>query len=235
MKLRVLAALFAALLPAMAYAQSGTSMSDQSLYNGLPDNTNQAILPSNVRNVVASKASTFPVTSSAAAGTSCTSGATSLASSFNVITSGTGYVVATTGYTEVWNETGAPIYVCPPTTSAAFSTLSAGTPVSLDAGSSVRVSMTTSTQGYVLFQNGVPQNAANTTAINSLGVVQGPIVLLRTSPLPTGTPGAGVGWIALTKGTNAGTCKLVALAGLSSTATTILDNIGGGGLSQGGC
>ena len=78
-------------------------------------------------------------------------------------------------------------------------------------------------------------NAANATALNQFGVSQGPLALLKMSPLPTGAPGAGVGWIALTKGTNAGTCKLVAYAGLSSTATTILDNIGGGGLTQGGC
>jgi len=78
-------------------------------------------------------------------------------------------------------------------------------------------------------------NAAYATALNQLDVSQGPLALIKLSPLPPGSPGAGVGWIALTKGTNAGTCKLVALAGLSSTAVTILDNIGGGGLSQGGC
>lgn len=78
-------------------------------------------------------------------------------------------------------------------------------------------------------------NVAFTTAINPLGATQGPLTVIKLAPLPPGSPGAGVGWIALTKGTNAGTCKLVALAGLSATPVTIVDNIGGGGLSQGGC
>lgn len=45
----------------------------------------------------------------------------------------------------------------------------------------------------------------------------------------TGTaPGAGFAKIEWVAGTNAGTCKLIAYAGTSTTPTTIVDNVGGG-------
>jgi len=77
-------------------------------------------------------------------------------------------------------------------------------------------------------------NAAFTASINQYGVVQGPLTFVKMQPTTGVAPGAGLVQIIATKGTNAGTCKLVALAGTSGTATTILDNIGGS-FGVGGC
>jgi len=150
MRLRLLTTFLAAalLLPVASYAQTGTAKSDSSLYTELPDNTSGAIVPVDVRDVVASKASIFPVTSFAAAG-STQGTATVLTASFCVITSGTGGVEATTGYTEVWNATSAPINVYPPASNAQFEAFGNAIPISVAAGSSVRVAMTSTTQGYV--------------------------------------------------------------------------------------
>jgi hypothetical protein len=41
-------------------------------------------------------------------------------------------------------------------------------------------------------------------------------------------PGAGYAKAAVVAGTNAGSCKLMVYAGTSTTAATILDNIGSG-------
>ena len=72
----------------------------------------------------------------------------------------------------------------------------------------------------------------------SLGVTTGQglnTFTLGVTPLTTakisatGTaPGAGFAKIEWVAGTNAGTCKLIAYAGTSTTPTTIVDNVGGG-------
>jgi len=49
-----------------------------------------------------------------------------------------------------------------------------------------------------------------------------------TSLVGVAAPGAGGGKITLACGTNAGTAKLIATAGTSTTAVTIVDNIGAG-------
>jgi hypothetical protein len=53
----------------------------------------------------------------------------------------------------------------------------------------------------------------------------GAIVAAKGTPF---APGAGFGELMWVAGSNAGTCKLVALAGTSTTPTTIVDNVGSG-------
>jgi hypothetical protein len=77
-------------------------------------------------------------------------------------------------------------------------------------------------------------NAARTTSINQYGAVQGPIPLVKIYPAPTTAPGPGVGWLFITKGTNAGSCKLAMMVGTSTTVNTVLDNMAGG-FGIGGC
>ena len=67
------------------------------------------------------------------------------------------------------------------------------------------------------------------------GIVAMPEVMVTQSGsiglVETGTPpapGAGMGLRRWEAGSNAGTLKLVAYAGTSTTGTTVLDNIGGG-------
>lgn len=45
---------------------------------------------------------------------------------------------------------------------------------------------------------------------------------------PTGAPGAGMAWLYLVAGTNAGTAKLIVYAGTSTTPVVVADNVGGG-------
>ena len=144
MRLRV--ALLAAVLalPIAAQAQQ-TLSSDSTLITNLPNNTTGAVTPQNVRDIVASKWSVFPVTGINAAG-STQGTATQLANMLNIVDGqtggGTGVIAQGTGFTEIWNVLSVPISVYP-VSGAHFESLSNNIPISLAAGSNVRIEMTT--------------------------------------------------------------------------------------------
>lgn len=127
---------------------SGTIRRDTTLLGLLPDNTTQQIGADDLRDLCVSKLNIFPQTVSAA-GTD-QSGATTLTDMFNIVTSATADqgVKATASFTEVWNATSVTIKVYP-VSGAQFEAFGTNAPISLAPGASVRINMTSGTQGYV--------------------------------------------------------------------------------------
>jgi len=76
-------------------------------------------------------------------------------------------------------------------------------------------------QGEIFNSNGTTFGTGSITGVN------GDVGLTKVTA-SANAPGAGTLKLEVVTGTNAGTCKLIAYAGTSSTATTIIDNVGAG-------
>ena len=92
----------------------------------------------------------------------------------------------------------------------------------------VGINTETPNEALTVFGNISASNSLYGSSLSIEADVEQPIKFLKSSSTLTSNPGIDMGILRWESGTNAGTLKLVAYAGTSTTGVTIIDNVGSG-------